>query len=165
MKRFVKFIDNIEQNIGTVLLIFMCILATLQVFTRHVLQNSLSWTEELSRYSYMYFCLITASYATKEKGQISIDIIQLVLNRQPKLSKIICRIGDYIWLAFSLFMVYIGIGLVYRTIVSGETTPALSIPKYWIYIIEPLGFAMMGTRIVQILFKDAKASKGQLETQ
>ena len=154
MKSLLKFLDDgIELYMGYIMLIVMVVLAAAQVFSRHVLQSSLTWTEELCRYLYMWMCLITTSYATKENGQMRLGVMELIFSKKAKVVDVFNQIGNLIWLAFSLFMVFIGMSLVSRSMMSGETSPALGFPKYIVYIAEPLGFGLMAVRIIQIMLR------------
>ena len=68
--KVLRFLDeNIEKILCVVLLAAMSILIVVQVFFRYALNNSLSWTEELARYMFIwliYICLLYTSPSPRD---------------------------------------------------------------------------------------------------
>ena len=46
--------DNLEECLLIILLIIITCLMGIQVFCRYILNNSLSWSEELTRFLFIY---------------------------------------------------------------------------------------------------------------
>ncbi len=59
--------DNLEAALGGLLLAGIVILITVQVVMRYVFQNALSWSEELTLWTFIWFIWIGIAYAFKEK--------------------------------------------------------------------------------------------------
>lgn len=74
--KVLRFLDeNIEKILCVVLLAAMSILIVVQVFFRYALNNSLSWTEELSRYMFIWLIYIGISYGVKMDKHICVDAV------------------------------------------------------------------------------------------
>ena len=74
MKKILKWLDdNIELYICVFLMSFMTLLVFVQVVMRYVFNNSLSWSEELARYTFIWLIYIGISYGCKLRKHIKID--------------------------------------------------------------------------------------------
>lgn len=73
--------DKLEEILLIVLLVAMACIMGIQVFCRYVLNFSLSWSEELTRYMFIWSCFISISYCIKRWISIKVD---QVINMFPK---------------------------------------------------------------------------------
>jgi TRAP-type C4-dicarboxylate transport system permease small subunit len=150
-----KLSEEIENYIATFLLAVMVVASALGVIYRYVVQDSLSWSEELSRFSFVWFCYLAASYAVIKRSNIIIDLLNLTFGRfAPRLPGVLRLIGFIFWLGFACFMCIIGYEFVLKTNVTGEISAGLGIPIVWVYCSVPVGFALITLRLVQLLFQD-----------
>ncbi|MCR0487393.1 TRAP transporter small permease subunit, partial [[Clostridium] innocuum] len=53
--------DNLEEALLIALLVMMTLLMGLQVFSRYILNASLSWSEELTRYLFIWSGFLSIS--------------------------------------------------------------------------------------------------------
>ena len=58
--------DNLEEALLIALLVTMTLLMGLQVFSRYILNASLSWSEELTRYLFIWSGFLSISYCIKK---------------------------------------------------------------------------------------------------
>ena len=58
--------DNLEEALLIALLVMMTLLMGLQVFSRYILNASLSWSEELTRYLFIWSGFLSISYCIKK---------------------------------------------------------------------------------------------------
>ena len=65
--------DNFEEFILVILLLAMTLIMGIQVFTRYLLGNSLAWSEEITRYLFIWSGFISVSYCTKKCISIKIE--------------------------------------------------------------------------------------------
>jgi len=108
-----------------------------QVFTRFILRDPSSFTEELARYLLIWVGLLGASYAAGQKMHLAIDIVLVKLRGKVRLLAELL-IQFFIFL-FALFvMVFGGIRLVAITLTLNQISAALRIKLGYIYLVLPL---------------------------
>ena len=108
-----------------------------QVFTRFVLLDPSSWTEELARYLMIWVGLIGAAYAAGRRMHLSVDLLQSKLTgvRARTLRSIIggCT------LAFALVaLAGGGTRLVWIMLKLGQTSASLEVPIGYVYLAVPV---------------------------
>ena len=69
-----KFFDNFEEYFCVWTMAIMTILVFIQVVMRYVFSNSLSWSEELARFIFLWLSWIGASYAVKERSHFRVEM-------------------------------------------------------------------------------------------
>ena len=123
----------------------------IQVICRHVFHNSLSWSEELARYIFVWQIWLGASYAAMMKKHINITVAR---EKFPQKVQVVLEIlVDVIWFAFAMLMVIKGRELLSHIAKSGQRTPALQISMIYPYMSVPVGCGLMAFRIVENLVR------------
>lgn len=130
-------LNSILEKILVVILGVMVINVSWQVFSRYVLANPSSFTDELARYLMIWLGVMGTAYVSGKKLHVAIDILpdKLSPKRQVKLKKIINLI---IILFATLIFVVGGSKLVYLSYILGQKSAALQIPLYVVYLCIPL---------------------------
>jgi TRAP-type C4-dicarboxylate transport system permease small subunit len=144
----------------TVMLVtgFLVIDVVWGVFTRYVLQNASSWTEELARMLLIWVALLGASIGFTKNSHLGVDYFV------GKLSERWRTIGKFVaYLLIAAFagvvLVYGGYRLVSLTLKTSQPSPALNIQWGHVYLALPIsGFfivlfsiEMMIENIVKLL--------------
>ena len=146
------------QKITKILEVFLIILMSTivvdvswQVFTRFILQDPSSFTEELAGFLLIWIGLLGASYAIHTKAHLGIDIIGRKLN--PDSRGILDVIIYIIVILFSLFIMVIGgWRLVNITFTLNQISPAMGLPMGYVYLVLPLtGLLIIYYSVVHIL--------------
>ncbi len=136
-----------------------------QVFTRFVLQNPSSYTEELARYLLIWVGLLGASYAAGKKMHLAIDVVLQGLRNKAKVwVEIVIQVFIFL---FSLFVMVVGgIRLVSITLTLAQTSAALQIKLGYVYLVLPLsGIMIMFYATVFILERIRALSGKQLQVE
>ena len=107
MKKIFNLYNKIEEYLLVYSLVFNVILVFSQVIMRSVFNLSLSWSEELSRYIFIWQIWLGTSIALKEDKHIKVELVYQIV-KSKKVQKIITMIGMLIWLGFSVFLVQNG---------------------------------------------------------
>lgn len=123
-----KIDENLEQFILVVLLILMTAIMGIQIISRYAFGNSLSWSEELTRFLFIWSAFIGVSYTTK-KGT-SIRITNLVDALPSGTQFVVNMISSIILLLFFLALSVYGYQVVVSTIASNQLSAAMGIPMW-----------------------------------
>ena len=113
----------------------MVVLTCWQVFTRYVLGNPSSWSEELVSYMFAWMSLLGASIVTSERGHMNIPI--LVEHASPAAQKILLCLGEVVAFLFSAIILTYG-GIQIAKLAMGQMTSSLGVPIGIFYIVLPL---------------------------
>jgi C4-dicarboxylate transporter DctM subunit len=112
------------------------------------------WTEELSRYIFIYISYLALSVAVKKRSSIRVDILY---DRLPK------RCQDASWivveicfLTLTLTVCCMGWTQIERLLKYPQHTTALGIPYIIPYLVLPLGFGLMSLRLLQGLYAQVR---------
>ena len=85
MTKAIKWLDhNLEEFLLTILLLAMALIMGVQVFSRFALKASLSWTEELTRYLFIWAGFLSVSYCSKRCISIKIEQFVARFSRRTK---------------------------------------------------------------------------------
>ncbi len=156
-------LTNIKTKIDNILkwmLVFIMATMTLnvlwQVFSRFVLQNPSSITEELARYMLIWLGILGASYVSGQKMHLAIDLLSTKLNTKNK-SYLEITIQLFV-LFFAFFVMVIGgIRLVQITLTLNQISAALQIPLGYVYSVIPIsGLVMMFYSVTFIIEEFSK---------
>ena len=132
-----------DETITAILFIVLILLLTMQVFLRYVLNKSVSWSEEVSRWFFIWIIYFGCMLAAKDDKHIRVTV---QLNKLPKkLQRIIITIGDFVWFVFSITMGSLGLQMVlemFRYPIRSNTT-GLNI--VFVYAIIPIAFFTMAS--------------------
>ncbi len=149
--RFKKYLDSFLGASIAVLMALMVLNVSWQVFSRYVLKDPSSWTDEVSRYMLVWLGLLGGAYISGKNGHLAIDILPQKLSQEK--AKIL---NSFIHLLIVLFaaavLVYGGGNLVYITGILDQRTATLQVPLSWIYLMIPIsGLCVMIYHSIHIL--------------
>ena len=133
-------LNRVLEVILIMLLGVMVLNVSWQVFSRYVLANPSSFTDELARYLMIWLGVLGTAYVSGKRLHVAIDILhsQLSLSSQKTMQKVIFSI--VILVTFLIFIIG-GSRLVYLSYLLGQKSAALQIPLYLVYVCVPLSGA------------------------
>ena len=107
----------------------------LQVIFRYGLESSLSWSEELARYVFVWVIFVGTSVAVRRHQHISMNALLTVL--PETIRKVVTLLAVLAFLVFMLLLTWVSLPLIEnaRYTVSSE----LEIPIAWVYAAAPVG--------------------------
>ena len=115
MSFFKQLYDNFEEGACALFVAVMVLCLFLQVAMRIAVGSSLAWTEELSRYSFLWAVYVGAALAVKRGGHVRITAQFMFLPTRWRL--VFRAVGDIIWIGFSLYVAWIGLACIEECII------------------------------------------------
>ena len=155
MKKFLNFIDRLDGYIAAFFLAITVALLSIQVFNRYLLGISLAWTEELSRFTFIWCVYFGVSMAVRSGEHVRI-VAHLKAFLPFRVYTTFVFVADLIWLVFSCVMLIVSIQFLGTTIKYPFISPAMGISMLWVYLIIPLVFALMIVRLIQVNYLKIK---------
>jgi TRAP-type C4-dicarboxylate transport system permease small subunit len=154
---------KVDKVLAAVLMILMAanVLNVLwQVFTRFILKDPSSFTEELARYLLIWVGLLGASYAAGKKMHLAIDVVLQALDGRPR-KWIEMSIQVFIFLFSLLVMVIGGIRLVAITLTLNQISAALRIKLGYVYLVLPLSGLLIMFYAAHFFVERARTPAGE----
>lgn len=145
MKKIVRIYDAFEEKFLMLQLAIAVTVIFIQVVMRYIFNSSLSWSEELARYLYIWQGWLGISFVERKKAHIAIDTLKEKFSRTPR--RVIEVVVQLICIFASGFMAYFGFQMVAFSIASGASSTALRIPLAVIYAAMPVGCTLYCIRV------------------
>lgn len=146
-----KALDKILGSVLVFLMVVIVLAVLWQVFSRYVMQSPSSVTEELARYLLIWIGILGAAYAAGQQDHLAINLLEEKLDKENRKR---LRIGiDLLIIFFCVTVLIIGGGnLVYVNYDLGQSSAALEIPLFIVYLVVPLsGLLIIIYKINEIL--------------
>jgi TRAP-type C4-dicarboxylate transport system permease small subunit len=162
--KFLKLLDDkLEEILMVILLIGIVVFMSAQVISRRIFNDSLTWTDELTRYLLVWSAFLSISYCVKRR--ISIKITQFQNMLPERAIPFVKIIRHTIVFVFCLVMLPFCWTYVQQAINSGATSAALQIPMYYIQSAPLVGFLLLIVRVGQAWVREFHASwKSMVQT-
>lgn len=137
METIVNRISFVLEKLLMVMMLAIVLTVTWQVFSRFVLSDPSSFTEELSRYLLIWIGILGAAYAYKTKAHLGLDLfIEKMANANKKVTLIVIEL---VVMAFAVMVMIIGgFSLVSITLELKQTSAALGVQVGFVYAVIPL---------------------------
>lgn len=125
---------KIEKGILIVLLSVMMVLGLMQIFSRFVIQQPITWSEAMLTYMFVWSSYVAVSLGIQENIHFSVDVVVRKLN--PRWQFILSIVCGVLLAGFSLFLIKIGFFLVYFN--KDQLMPAMPYAMSWPYLALPV---------------------------
>jgi TRAP-type C4-dicarboxylate transport system permease small subunit len=153
----------LDRSLETLVMVVVAVLVVdvlWQVFTRFVLRNPSTWTEELAIFMLIWVSLLGAAVALNRGAHLGIDYFVGKLSPKKRLYTEI-----FVFLCISAFsltvMVIGGIDLVTSTLKLEQLSPALGIKVGYVYLAIPIsGFFLVLYSVIGLVERLAQLFKG-----
>ncbi|SHN65372.1 TRAP transporter small permease [Desulfovibrio litoralis] len=144
--------DNIEEYLCVSALFIMIVCLSLQVFMRILSGSALDWTEELSRYSFIWAVYIGSVLAAKKFQHVRVTAQFMFFS--PPVKLFLRILIDAVWVAFNLVFAYYSYFIVADGLLFPEDSPTMPfLIKAYVEMIIPIAFVFMSWRIIEGYYK------------
>ena len=139
MSRLAKLYDRLLNLVLFLLMAGMVVAISAQVWYRFILNDPLSWSEELGRYMFVWISFIGAAVGIRYRVHLGIDLLEKMVSA-----------GAYRYLAvmvnlliqiFLVVVVYQGFDII--KVVQFQTSASMGIPMTYPYAAVPVGALLM----------------------
>lgn len=134
-----------EDALCVTLLLGALAVMGLGVFFRYVLNDSLTWTEEISRYALVYITYLGCATAIRRRSHIRIDVINRLL--PPAGRRVLDLAVDLLVLAFLAFLVVTTVRIM--DVLWTSRSAAIGLPINLVYAAILLGSAASIMRLAE----------------
>lgn len=150
-----KWVLNPAVKIFGVLLLLVIIL---QIFGRMFMETPPSWTEEMSRFLFVWYSFLACIVTLREKQHLGLDYFYRKFN--PRFAHVVDYFIQALILFFGGYTTYYGITLL--SVVAKRKAPITGWTMNWFYLVMPI----MGAMFVLIAlenFQELATAKKRLE--
>ena len=150
MKKVLAILQKLEAALCITMFLIMTGCCILQVLNRNIFKiSSISWTEELARFSMIWMALLGSEMGLRYGKQMSVEA---VVNKLPRtVKKFVEVIGDLVCAIFAGVAGWFSIPFLKTAIDSNQISTAMKLPMWIVYLILPtVLFAMCGYEIYHI---------------
>lgn len=151
-------LDKLEKIIlGVLAILFSVMVISLfyQIIMRFILKSANAWSEELTRYSFIWLSMLGSAVATRRSRNMDVDFL---VRRMPKLLRNINTV-----ITKGLIIAFLMVIIVYGTVLVGMTHKQLSaglqIPMSYIYASVPVGGLLILIFTIEVIIDDIINSK------
>src|SRR5678815_1171762 len=119
-----------EDWLAFVIFWSLAFIVFLQFFTRYVLNDSLSWTEEIARYGLMWVVFIGGAMVTRRKTHIAVELLSNVMKPGPARATVLASV-DFINLAFLGLLAFVSVTITQR--MHHQPMTVFDLPMSYVY--------------------------------
>lgn len=143
-----RILDKLECYLSQALLVFFVCVIFAQTVLRSCFSIVIPWTEEISRFSFVWFVFFGASYAARICAH---NRVTVQFRFFPEwFGKFSMLLTDVIWLAFNCMMIKESLVVIADMHEYPYLSPAMEISMEYVYWIFPIAFGLMNLRILQV---------------
>jgi C4-dicarboxylate transporter, DctQ subunit len=150
-------LDRVEGFLTAALLAAMTLLTFLQVVLRYVFNSGLVWLLEATVYLFGWLVLIGMAHGVRTGTHIAVDVITKHLS--PAAQKAIALAAAALCLLYVALMFAGSWTLVQRLYTFGNLAHDIPLPRWALLSSLPIGFALLGLRLVQAAIEIARGSR------
>ncbi len=142
-----------EDWLAFVIFWSLAFIVFLQFFTRYVLNDSLSWTEEIARYGLMWVVFIGGAMVTRRNTHIAVELLSNVMKPGPLRAALLALV-DFIKLAFLGLLAFVSLTITERMHLQRMTV--FDLPMSYVYAGVAFGCFLMLIRQAQNVWRNAR---------
>lgn len=141
--RIKQAVDRLIAAFSVAVMVALVVCVVWQVFSRYVLNQPSTLTDELARFLMIWVGLLGAAYTVGAQRHLAIDLLAMSIT--PRKQKMLGVVINLLIFIFSdAVIVTGGVKLIAKTLATSQVSAAMQIPMGYVYLILPLtGIIMM----------------------
>ena len=139
LDKLIKAVYKVVLAAVIIIGLVMLVVAWAHVFCRYVLNDSLTWSEELLKILLVWFCLLSTTIIAVQREHVSIVVFKQMM--PLKVNHALTFIAQVLMFIASVIVLVIGIDFV--MIAGSRMTPALRLPYRYTFSAIPVAFAIL----------------------
>jgi TRAP-type C4-dicarboxylate transport system permease small subunit len=159
LRKLLTILKTLQDELCRVVMLVIIILTAVmvasmcaQVFWRYVLNDSLIWPEEVSRYAFIWVSCLGMSVGARRGDLIAIDVLWAGRPKRVRLFiSIVARV-----LTIPLLIVFAWEGWVLINVVAGQRAAATNVPVWWVYLALPISSVFALSFMLETLARDVR---------
>ncbi|MBI1207628.1 MAG: TRAP transporter small permease subunit [Azospirillum sp.] len=152
---------NLEEGLIAILLAGMTVLTFTQVVLRYIFNSGLLWGLEATTYMFGWLILLGISYGVRVNAHIGVDLA--VKSLPPLLRRLVGVITIALCLLYAGMMFWGSYYYVEKLERLGVDAQDIEFPRWILTLALPLGFALLGVRLIQVLIDILKGRRQGFE--
>jgi TRAP-type C4-dicarboxylate transport system permease small subunit len=156
LKLVKKVLDRSLETLVIVVMGALVLDVLWQVFTRLIIKDPSTWTEELAQFMLVWVALLGAAVALNRGAHLGIDYF---VGKLPERIRLATEVFVFLVVALFSFCVMIigGMALVQLNLELGQTSPALGVKVGYVYLAVPIsGFFLTLYAVIGLLERVAQ---------
>jgi len=154
LKKFVDIYDQIEAKVLVASLVVTVLLIFTQIIMRSVFNTSLSWSEELARYIFIWQIWLGMSIGLRDNKHIAVELLYQYIKGKP--SRALKIAVTLLCIFICGFLVLYGGKMVMNAYNKNSLSAAMRAPLWIVYLSLPFSSFVTGLRYVLQLCAQVK---------
>jgi TRAP-type C4-dicarboxylate transport system permease small subunit len=142
-----------EDWLAFVIFWSLAFIVFLQFFTRYVLNDSLSWTEEIARYGLMWVVFIGGAMVTRRNTHIAVELLSNVMKPGPLRAALLAFV-DFVKIAFLGLLAFVSWTITER--MHFQRMTVFDLPMSYVYAGVAFGCFLMFARQTQNVWRNTR---------
>lgn len=143
-----SFLERFERLFCSLALLVTALVLFINVALRYLFNSSTSWAEELIRYLMVWITFIGTSLCVRQSAHIRMDFLLGRFSERTK--RAVGRVVFGLSALFCLALTWYGVRLTAFSYRMGQTSPALGIPIWAVYLCVPVGSFMAAWQFARL---------------
>lgn len=147
MIRLKKVVVGAEEVVSVTFLVAVTVLLVTQFMTRYLLSTPLVWTEEASRYAFVWMIFVGSAMLAAKNAHIVVTFISEVV--KPSAGRGMVRVAATLVVIAAAITSWAGVSFVEQ--MSVLHSPATGISMGWVYLAPVVGFALIALHSIEYI--------------
>lgn len=150
VNKYIDIYDHVESKVLVASLVVTVLLIFTQIVMRSVANASLSWSEELARYLFIWQIWLGVSLGLRDNKHIAVELLYTYIKGKP--SQILRVIATLLCIYICIFLTQYGWEMTMNAYAKHSLSAAMRVPLWVVYLALPLSCFVTGIRYILRLF-------------